>query len=246
MATVQATTNHGLGSNLKDELDLANPNRLSDALRVAKLGTALRSHVTRLFRKDPTAAAGVQLATLEQIVLPDDAKASTISRASVRAGGVTGELAVVLYGVTPGTGQIAVAPNGDLVTLAADAITDVDVEYTPARVDVVELDLPCPLGVCTIPTSLTGAGRGVCTLLAAEVLTGTITGKKIVLVPGAAPATLKANLSVDKTQVLFNVATDVPLTCRVKLGIVPAADLNTDLAADPFSRELFSTDGILK
>lgn len=244
MATL-LTANAGVDSNLKDELDIASPGRIPDALRAVKLGSALRSYTTRLYRKVP--AAGTQLATLQTVVLPDDAKAALIHRAFARTGTAgTGELTVVAYGVTPATGQIAVAPNGDLVVLAADALLDLDVVYLPVKYDVYSIDLPVASNVATLPTALTASPLGVCQLLGVSALTGTVSGDKIVLIPGSgSPATGQARLNIAKTTVTFASA-DAVTNCRLKLGIVPLTDMDADLEAAPFNRNLFGADGSLK
>lgn len=221
-----------LDTGLKNELDKANANTLSALLAKLRFGSMLRGLVVQKIKQAP-AAQSYQLATLQALTLPDDAKALTVERATVRAGGVTGELTCDAYGTTPLTGHIAVAPNGDLVVLAADAITSLDVWYRPMQHDVVEYTLPVAAGVLTIPAAATTAG--VLALLEAEVTAGTVTGKKIVLVPGAAPATTKANLSVDKTQVLFNNGTDAPTMARVKLAVaLPDVDVMLSAASPTF------------
>lgn len=191
----------------------------------------LAKGASRTIRKQAPLAAAVNpyvLATLGAITLPDGAKAHSIRRATVRAGGVTGELTPVAYGATPITTQIAVSPNGDIVVLGTDAITDMDVVYDVEPQFTVELVLAVAAGVLTIPTTFQPSGYagpvsnlGVVSLLEAEALAQTAgTVKKIVLVPGAAPATGQARLNVAKTQVLFNTATDIVTSARVKLGIV--------------------------
>lgn len=212
----------------------ANPSTLSDHWRKARAGDVLAGHLPQQLRQKDPAAQVNELATLEGIGLPYHSRAASIQRATVRAGGVTGELTPVAYGVTPATTQIAVSPSGDIVTLAADAITDLDVNYLPEDGEVVELPpLPAPAGVLTIPTQF--SGRGVVLLLEAEATVATITGRKIILVPGAAPATLQARLNVAKTTVVFNFGTDVVTEARVTLLVSrPAAQrLDAVLASAP-------------
>jgi hypothetical protein len=213
------------------QLDACNPNTLPDQLKLIALGSLLSGQLPQVRRKVnqvTNGASGYNVATLQVLQLPDGASASSIVRATVRAGTVTGELTPVAYGTTPATTQIAVAPNGDIVTLAADAITDMDVVYLPERGDVVEAVFPVVANAIVIPTPLTA--RGVITLLEAESLEGTLVQKMIVLVPGAAPATTKANLSVDHASVLFAVA-DAVTRARVKLLVTAAEDLCTVLEA---------------
>lgn len=192
-------------------------------------GRVMRQQVAQWqFTKVP-ALSGYQLATLHEITLPENAKAAVIHRVVARVGGVTGEFTGVGYGVAPATTQFAVAPNGDVVILAADAVTEADVYYTPIGQEVVEFTTQAPVaGVFTIPSSL--GGRKVISLIEAEVLAGAVTGKCKVLVPAAGlPATTQARLNIAKTQVQFNTATDVPTSVRVKLGIAPLVNYATTL-----------------
>jgi len=213
---------------LKNNVNKADPNTLADYLRQLGIGDILRALPTTLRKKAPVADAG-SLATLQAVVLPDDAKACTISRATVRAGGVTGELAVVAYGATPTTGQIAVAPNGDIVTLATDAITDLDVVYSPEKADPFEITLPVATHVLTIPATFTS--KGVVLLLEAVATKGTATGKKIVLAPGAgAPAAGQARLNIAKSTVTFAVA-DAVTEATVKFVTASAIDVDALLTA---------------
>lgn len=215
----------------RSDLNRANPNTLADQLKSLKAGNLFLGQMVQHKRKlNPSSlgVSGYNLATLHALQLPAFSRASSVIRATVRAGGVTGELTPAAFGATPTTGQIAVAPNGDIVVLAADAITDLDVTYIPERGDVIEVFFPVVAGVMTLPTS-GWATRGVVALLEAEGLAGTVTGKKIVLVPGTAPATTQARLNVAKTQVLFNSATDALTRARVKLLIGQADDLQTVL-----------------
>ncbi len=204
---------------VKTTLDNGNPNSLPSLLQLVRVGSLLRASKTQKMGMVP-AADPYQLATLQSLGLTEDAKAATILRAYARStsgAGTLGELAVQAYGATPADGQIAVAPNGDIVVLASSAYTAIDVYYDPMQYDVQEFTLPVVTGVLTLPTKLAGK---VVALLEAEVLTGTVTGKKIVLVPASGlPATTKAQLNVAKTAVSFNNATDAPTTARVKLAV---------------------------
>lgn len=216
----------------RDDLNRANLNTLADQAKALKLGNVLLGQLPQSKRKLNPSALGVgsyTLATLHALQLPDYSHAATVLRATVRAGGVTGELAPQAYGATPGTGQIAVAPNGDIVVLAADAITDLDVTYVPERGDVLSPVFPVVSNVLTLPTGAPWFARGVVLLLEAEALTGTSTGKKIVLIPGAgAPAAGQARLNLAKTTITFAVA-DAVTRARVKLLIGQADDLQTVL-----------------
>jgi len=213
--------------------DRSNPNTLADLLRSIALGSFLQGQVAQVRRALSPDALGTNpqnLATLDAVSLPNSGKANTILRATVRAGGVTGELTPVAYGATPATTQCAVGPNGDLVFLAADAITDVDVNYIPERGDVVDTVFPVVTNVLTLPASITD--RHVVLLAEVEALVGTTTGQKIILVPGAgAPAAGQARLDVAKATVTFAGA-DAVTRARVKLVVVAAEDLAAVLEAD--------------
>lgn len=216
----------------RNDLNRANLNTLTSQLDALKLGNALLGQLPQSKRKINPSALGVgagNLATLHALQQPDWSPASTVVRATVRAGGVTGELTPVAYGVTPTTGQIAVGPNGQVVVLASDAITDMDLHYLPERGDVLSAVFPVVSNVLTLPTSAPWMARGVVLLLEVEALTATLTGKKIVLIPGAgAPAAGQARLNLAKTTVTFQ-ATDAVTRARVKLLVGQSADLQTVL-----------------
>ncbi len=219
------------------DLDRAQTTTLADQMRAMRAGHLFLGQMNQHKRRVNPTALGVgsyTLATLHAFQLPDRARASSVVRATVRAGGVTGELTPAAFGATPTTGQIAVAPNGDIVTLAADAITDMDVTYVSERGDVmgnVQTDSSLPFytlglffpvvsNVLTLPTSGWGA-RGNLILLEAEAVNATSTGKKIVVVPGNGATTAgQAKLNIAKSTVIFN-GTDAVTRARVKLLIAP-------------------------
>lgn len=176
----------------------------------------------RTVGKAAPAASSYQLATLAAIVLPDYAKAAAIVRAVPRAATSIAELSISAHDVTPLSGACAVAPNGDIVVLAADSITDIDVTYIPEKLVVIEDIVDVATGIYTIPSKYTA--RGVALLMEAEVIAGTTLGKKIILAPTAAhtlPATTKACLGDNKTTILFNNSTDAVTKARVKYGVFP-------------------------
>lgn len=211
---------------MRDSLNRTNPNSINDALRKIRFGDFLMGQTIqarRAVNMDLQGVSAYNVATLDTLVLPDLSKAALILRATSRAGGVTGELTIVAYGTTPTAGQIAVAPNGNIVTLGSDAVTDLDIVYAPERGDVIDAVFPVVSGVLTLPT--TGAyARKPILLLEAEGIEGSVLGKKIVLTPGTTPATLQARLNVAKTQVLFNSGTDALTRARVKMLVAPAFD----------------------
>ena len=215
----------------KEQLNLANLNQLADFLRDFKFGDILRA-LPACLRKKTTVAGGTtnyNLAAVNVLVLPTDAKAAVIHRATIRAGGVTGESTPQAYGTTPATTQCAVTPCGDIAFVAADAPTNFDAVYTPEKGDVYELNLDCAASVATIPSTYTD--RGVVLLMEAEATAGSVTGKKIILVPGTAPATTQARLNAAKSTVIFNNGTDAVTKCRVKILVASAADTDTKLQA---------------
>lgn len=216
-------------NSLKTVFDTALLSTIADAAALAKLGSILRALPTFLRNKNMVTAAvsPYQLATVQTISLPDDAKATSIVRAYARtATAGAGPLTVAAAGATPTTGQIAVAPNGDIVTLAADAITNLDVTYQPDKYDLFEVTLPvvAATGLLTIPPAL--VTKGVVLLLEGEALVGTSIGKKIVVVPGAgATAAGQVKFDVAKGVVMFNIA-DAITSARVKLAVTCAVDID--------------------
>lgn len=214
---------------LKDGFDRADPNSLADLMRLIGVGEVLRGQMPQVLRMKDPAADVSQLVTLQSFNLPNDAKASSIQRAYARAtaaAGTLGELAVQAANATPGDAQIAVAPNGDIVVLAASAYLDVDVEYVPARGDVVSLtNQVVAANVFTIPARYTA--RGVVYLLAAEAVTGALTGDKVVIAPGAVSVVAgQVNLNAAKGTVQFVVADAVTLA-NITLLVGAEKDLDT-------------------
>lgn len=208
----------------KNDLDKADPNSLPARMRLLKIGSLLAAMPQKLCHKAAVAHDGYNVSTLSKIATPEDMRGALIFRALARVGGVTAlELAIQAYGTTPGSGQIAVAPNGEIVVLTSDAWTDVDVLYLPDQYETVEIELPVATGVLTLPSWMTLRGAGM--LLEAEATAGTITGKKVVLVPAAGlPATLQARLDLPHATVQFNNATDAVTKARVKLALSPTLD----------------------
>jgi hypothetical protein len=140
-----------------------------------------------------------------------------------RAGaGTPGPLAVVA-GV-PAVNQVSIAPNGKVITAAADAWTDLDVSFIPEKGNVVEFDyVVVPgTGILTLPANITSLGA--VTLLSVTATVGTLTGAKAILVPGAAPAAGQARFNTAKTQVLFAVADAVSMA-HVKVLVASSPDV---------------------
>ncbi len=244
---------------VRQALSRVDPNTAQDILRALAFGDVLRAAPVYLRSVAPAASVAQQLATLDTVVLPEDAKAAVILRCTVKAGGTTGEFAAQAYGATPTTGQVAVAPNGDIVFVhATDLVTSADIVYVPEKGDVLGqlannnatqntalgsagfgtgiTSLPLAVvpgtGVCALPSAY--AGKTIL-LMQANATAGTTTGQKIILVPASsAPATGKAVLNIAKTQILFAVA-DAVSSCTVDIlvaaGLAGGADVNAILEA---------------
>lgn len=232
---IMALDAFGQPGNNEDAINNVSAHDVGDILRLVRLGDLMRGNLVQHVRAFSMVASGTgaQLATLLGARLPDKSKAAVILRATARAGSVTGELTPVAYGTTPATTQIAVAPNGDIVTLLTDAITSLDIVYIPERGLVLELTLPVVTNVATIPASYTA--NGIILLEEAEAVAAGATGSKIVLVPGApAPAAGQARLNVAKTTVTFAGA-DAVTRARIKVlyGLPAAASLDGILSASP-------------
>jgi hypothetical protein len=215
-------------TSLKTQLDAANPNTLPSKLQQLKAGSIFAAIPTSL-RKKTTAADPYALVAVRVVSLPEDVKAGSIFTAYARAGaGTLGPLTVLDVGVTPVAGQVAVAPNGDIATAVADAWTSLDVVYLPEKYDVAEITLPVTLGVMTLPPALTTPG--VVLMMEAEALAAGATGKKIILIPGSAPAAGQAALNLAKTTVVF-AAADVVTSARVKVAVSASVDVQALLEA---------------
>lgn len=217
---------------MKDALTRCNPNTLADMLRKLDLGALLRSQINQVFRMKTPAADVHNLATVASLGLVSRGMcAAEVTRAYARAttaAGTLGTLAIQAPEATPADAQIAVAPNGDIVTLLASAYTNVDVEFVPARGEVVTLSAQTvTANVYTIPAEYTA--RGVVYLMSAQGITALgVQTDKIIIAPGA-PAATQAALAVNKGSVNFNAA-DAVATCNVTLLVVPdEEDLDTNL-----------------
>jgi hypothetical protein len=232
-----------LVQSLKNQLNNVLPGQLADMLRAIGFGNVVRAFETYLYRQKPVATNPYVIATYQVITLPDDVKARVIGTAYAIAGGVTGPLTVATFasGTHPATGEISVGPTGDILVLAADALTSVDIAYAPQKLDVVELTLPvvAASGLCSLTalinaTTPAGAalGAGVVVLMEAEVIAGGVTGKYFVDLPNDSnPGTsAHCSLKVAKDTVIFKVS-DAVTSARLKFGVIPGIDLNALLEA---------------
>lgn len=200
-----------------------------------------------LHRKVPATDPGAPVSSVVSIALPDEAKVDPSGIVSVYVRAVSGGSVLGYYVeksttpfTTPTTGTYASQPNGNIMLLAADLPTDVDVTYIPQRGKIITLDAqPVASDSFAIPSVFTatpnpnspGMPGGVIALLEVFSLAGTLTGQLRVKAPNAsAPATTLANLDLAKQHVLFAVA-DAVTSCRVKLLVCPDVDLQTVLQA---------------
>jgi hypothetical protein len=216
----------------KDALARATNNTIPEHLKAIGFAGLIRGQINQVVRKAvPEVSDYAPGATVETIVLADDARATAILRAYSRVGTVTGALTVVAPGTTPSTTEISIQPDGNIMVLAADAITSIDITFAPERGDVDELDnWPAASNAIVLPARVTD--KGAILLLEAESLEGTLTGELAILAPsGSAAATGQARLNLAKTSVKFAPA-DAVTKARVKLLVCAAIDLDTELEAD--------------
>lgn len=222
----------------KQALNKANPNEVISLLQKLGLGDWIRAMPVQLNNQDPVVNS-YNLATVTCIALPEDAKAGFVLGAFAHVAGGGGGTPGFLVcdppstspGTAPATGHCQVTPNGDIGFLGTDVYSKVDVLYVPAKYKVVELTLAVATGVLTIPPAIAAKTMK---LLEAEVLTGTVTGKKIILTEAASglPATTKAQLLIGRVSVNFNNATDAPTQARVKLAVAPDVDVSSLLTGN--------------
>jgi hypothetical protein len=223
MTIAQTSANESV----REALNRADISVLADALRGTAFGDVLRGLPVYLRAVGVTATPKEQVSTLDAIVLPEDAKAAVLHRVTVRtATAAAGEFSIQAYGATPTTTQVAIGPNGDIVFLHTDAVTSVDVVYTPQKGDVLgnqansrlgitSLVLSVATGIATIPAPYSGKAI---LLMQANATAGTVTGFKQILVPAtAATAAGTAALSKDGTKVYCNNATDGVTSITVDL-----------------------------
>lgn len=206
---------------LKGSLNDAHPNNLPDCLRALGLGDVI-SCTPRVVMNAPVNAAN------DRVELPEGAKAVAVLKAHDITNGA-GMIPEPLMGTVPAAGEIAVAPNGDLVCAAADNVAALDACYVSPDADVVEFtEVPVIAGVATLPNS-----RRAWILLEVEITAGldlrTINGVAIEA-RGAAPADNGAALNNAGTGVAFNAADVVNGTCRIRALCARTQNLTTKLA----------------
>lgn len=207
-------------------LNRSDLNTLADLLRKLGFGDILAALPTFL-RKSATAA--VTYSGPSPKASAQNSPALAVTAAYARAGaGAVGPLTVV-NAVPPAAGQISIAPNGDIITAAADAWTSLDVAYQPDKGDVLEITTDVVANVLTLPQNALNAGP--VRLLEAEALVGGATGKKFCEAIGAAPGAGEAALNAALTTVSFN-AGDAVTSARVKLLVCSAKDVSALLASE--------------
>jgi hypothetical protein len=221
---------------LKATLNDANPTSLASALQYIGFGDVIRALPLKRYKLVPVASLANMIASTNAIVLPDDAKCEKLLRAYARTG--TSNLGELTVDAGAQTTTITAAhatrtESGDIAFLSTDAHLLVDVLYVPAKLDVYTLDLPvvAASGVCALPTWVTT--KGVVTILEATITAATNKGVCPVVTPSDSvpTTTLQVNLNLAKTQVQFRIA-DAVTRATVKLGLIPATDLDTLLQAD--------------
>lgn len=218
-----------MSETVKETLNRSDLNTLADQLRALAFGDVIASLPTTL-RVSATAASTGNFGTVRVVSDQNaDVPAAAVLYASARAGaGTPGVLTPVAYGAIPAAGQVAVAPNGRVVTAAADAWTDLDVVYVPEKGTIVEVTANVAANTLTLPTNVTSVGA--CTLLSATALTGGSVGAKIVDLPGAAAAAGEAALNAAKTTVVFAGA-DAVTSATVRLLVTSSVDVSALLAS---------------
>lgn len=218
-----------MSETVKETLNRSDLNTLADQLRALAFGDVIASLPTTL-RVSATAASTGNFGTVRVVSDQNaDVPAAAVLYASARAGaGTPGVLTPVAYGAIPAAGQVAVAPNGRVVTAAADAWTDLDVVYVPEKGTIVEVTANVAANTLTLPTNVTSVGA--CTLLSATALTGGSVGAKIVDLPGAAAAAGEAALNAAKTTVIFAGA-DAVTSATVRLLVTASVDVSALLAS---------------
>lgn len=201
---------------LSTVLDEANPNKNPSALQTVRNGRALRT--VTAFREGAVAT--------NVFTLPEDAKAAEIVRAFKRVAGTTGYSVVVApETAAPAATQVTVAPNGDILFAAADAVTQAEILYQPMEGEIFEDTVSVAASLALFAQSRRGL-----LLISATIVTGVIPGAKTVVARGTASAAGQAAISIVGTGVLFNAADVVTGVARLRYIAVPGVG-NSALAS---------------
>lgn len=176
---------------LKSVFQDADPNKVADAMRLAKAGQLLQQ-----------ATVQVRAAVTSHITaLPEGLRAMSLLYAYATAGTVTGLMTVVAGGA-PTTGQVSLTLNGQVIFATADAVTEAELVFAPYAGDIVDEVLNLSgAGLGTL-----GGGRAAKLLISAEVLTGAAAGLKTNIARGGSPSAAQACLTVSGRGVQFNAA----------------------------------------
>lgn len=198
-----------MSRSLRTILNESNANKADTALKLARAGDFL----ARVPRTLIAAVVG------HKVVLPDNAKCEQVLSAFVTAGTVTGRFNPTY--VTPATTK-DVAPNGagDIVFLAADAVTAVELTYLAFEGEIVEETGPVAAGVFT-PS---GSRKAMC-VLSATGLAGSVIGAKTPVLRAAAPATTQVAVSLTGN-IAFNSGTDALTSATVKYVATPGVGVS--------------------
>lgn len=166
---------------LRDAFNEGNPNKIPDANQLARMGDGLAG-VGRYLRNGT-----IDVAPIHVLVLPANAKAFVLEGGFIiDAGAAVGPLDPVAEDAVLVTGQAQITADGDILFLAADAVVEAEVYYRTAE------GLPVTVDVTVV--AATGVAdlvpRAALRLLAAEALTGGVTGVATVVSRGTLQAAL--------------------------------------------------------
>lgn len=177
---------------LKTVLDEANPNKVPNAQQILRAG--------RAFGLVARTISGT--VTSHILTLPDDAKAVALLKGFARAGTVTGYKEPVADDATLAAGEMQVNAAGDVLFLAADAVTEAEVTYLVQEGEVIEETLPVASDLAT----LTPSTRRAVILIEVSASTGTSGGAKTPAARGSTPGAGFAAITTDGTQIEFAAA----------------------------------------
>lgn len=199
---------------LKNAADEANPNKVPQVFR-GRAGKMMAG----LLRFHRGAVAS------NRLELPDGGKAVALVGGTIIAGGGgTGAIDPVAEDAAPASGQATITPDGSILFAAADAVTEAEVWYFAYEADAVTVDIVVDPATGLGPLSPYQGTR----LLAAEALTGGVTGDASIVARGdAQPLTGECRLNLDGENVEFLIA-DAVTAARVTFiprpGFGPADD----------------------
>lgn len=163
-------------------LNEANPNKIPDALKDIGIGNAI-GLVARSARITVVAATGVG-------ALPEGAKAASVIRARVTAGGVVGAFTCLETDAAPATTQAGVNALGNIQFLIADAVTEAEIVYFAAEGVIRDETLAVAANVAALPSGIQARQL----ISGADGATG---AAKVVVARGNAPGAGNVSISVD-------------------------------------------------